>query len=158
MSGRRKRDEEDEDEDRQKSKRLELTYTAILLSIGLLWGLFAHIAGQKLPLWDQLMIAVLLFGVIEIPRIEKVSNNTVRLILTTLLVGQAVLYIMVSQPGMVSQGATTALLFLFFGTMIATWERQESSAFRATMKEHAGYYAAFGAGGGIAYLAHIGAF
>lgn len=120
-------------------QRLEVTYASIILSFGMIIGIIDIFLGISIPLQEHIMVAVLLFGVVEIPRIEDVPSEAVRIFLTTLLAVEAILYIQVTNPDIVAGAATTALILLFGATTASTFSSRATVEKLSIAKEHGPY-------------------
>lgn len=108
--------------------KLEATVAAAILGTGIGVGIANVFFG--VGFWNYantIMAAILLFGIVEIPRMRRVGQ-AVRLISTTFLAGLAVLLIHSLNKGLIREAAPLAIMLLFISTMlIAFFEQREGT-------------------------------
>jgi len=108
--------------------KIEASVAAAILGVGLGVGVAHVLLGASILGFENIIMAsVLLFGIVEIPRMRRVTQ-AVRLISTTLLASVAVLLIHNLDPGLIRDAAPLSILLLFISTMlIAFFEQREGT-------------------------------
>jgi hypothetical protein len=122
-------------------EKIEASVAAAILGIGLGVSISHVLLGAYIFGYENIIMAsVLLFGIVEIPRMRRVPQ-AVRLISTTMLAGVAVLLIHNIAPGLIQSSAPLAILLLFVSTMlIAFFEQREGTlSVSARVADHAPY-------------------
>ena len=131
------------------ARKAEAAYTSLIIVGALFIGLVSVVYGAGIPNTEVIMVAALLFGIIEVPRIRGVGEF-VKLFLMLGNTGLAILYVYSVDPGVVGNAAIFALILLFGSTLIVALVQQNSSdsariaSAKLAVEEHAPYYAVIG--------------
>jgi hypothetical protein len=98
------------------AERLEAAYTSALITVGIVFGLLGVFADVTFQYQETIMVAVLLFGVINVPRVEDLPSEVIKVFLTALVGVEAALYVQLTNPSAITGAATLALVLLFGAT------------------------------------------
>lgn len=98
------------------AERLEASYTGAIITVGIVFGLLGVFADVIFQYQETIMVAVLLFGVIEVPRVEDLPSEVIKVFMTALVGVEAALYVQLTNPSAITGAATLALVLLFGAT------------------------------------------
>lgn len=102
--------------------RIQSSYVAVVLVFGMMLGIMEVLVDiqSQIPNFEYVMVAVLLFGIIEVPRLRDIPNEGIRTLVMSLLALQAILYIQITSPDLVASAAVAALALLFISSAIVS--------------------------------------
>lgn len=137
------------------ARSAEAAYATIVIVAGTLLGFLSVFYGLSIPNTEMLLVATLLFGIIEAPRIRGVGEFA-KLALLLALTINAIVYVYSVDPDLVGSASAIALVLLFISTLIvALVEEGSAGTSRPTTEiagEYAPYFAVIGGSGLLALI------
>lgn len=125
------------------AEKREAAFGAVVLGVAFATGLFQWLGIAQVPAAQRIILTGVLFGTVEVPRLEDVSIYS-RLLMMIGLTGSMVMYIKNFTPsGILTGVAFTALFLLGVASVInvtaqADWGPTEASI-RTTLARHGAY-------------------
>lgn len=142
--------------------KVQSGYVTAILVTGITLIAFEVVWGgveSTVPFFDHIIVAILLFGIVEVPRLRDIPNEGLRTLIMALLAIQAIGYIQIHNPDLVTTGATVALVMLFVSSVMISIaidgledNARRATGFVATVQEQSPHYLVIGTAGVLAFL------
>lgn len=97
--------------------RWQVTFVTAVVSFGMVWGIFDVFLDRQIPFVRNVIVATLLFGIIEIPRLRSISEG-VRFLLMGALTTNAIIFIHLESPGVLGAASSVAIIMLFISSAV----------------------------------------